>query len=43
MYVDTRAKIDFEAVIAFLNRHWKGSKSCNVCGNNNWNVNPDLA
>lgn len=43
MIIDTRAKINIEAVLGFLNTHWKGSKACSVCANNHWNVNTELA
>lgn len=43
MILNTKGKLNIEQAIALLDQKWKGGKACPVCGNNSWNINPDLA
>lgn len=40
--IDERATVD-QSIVNFLNSKWRPPKSCQVCGANTWNVEPQLA
>ena len=42
MIVNTAANVD-QSIIDTLNKNWRGAKTCQICGQNEWNVESQLA
>jgi len=42
MIVDTRSPVD-ERILEFLKSHWRAPKTCWVCGQNVWSIDPNVA